>query len=210
MRFDSFLGSPRWEILQILSKEPSSPIELAKELKTTVAYMSQQLKLLDAAGLVVRTKTGASLKGKPRTSFQISDELIYIASLTKDLSEKKLIKAYSHHKAILNIWNLEDASLHASFVRLYAELETHLSDLEAIFLDTSIISPKIIVVTESKKLKDKIDSFLKQFSRKIDCIFTPKSNLKKFTTEKVASLHDPLGILNELKGGLKETVNGKD
>ena len=52
MELDSFLASPRWDILRIISENPYSPIEIAERTKTTVSFVSQQLKLLEAAGLV--------------------------------------------------------------------------------------------------------------------------------------------------------------
>ena len=58
MNYDSFLSTPRWEILQILAEKPSSPIEIAEKLGTTVSYASQQLTLLSAAGIVFKKKTG--------------------------------------------------------------------------------------------------------------------------------------------------------
>ena len=63
MELDSFLASPRWEILKIISEKPSSPIEIAKKTKTTVSFISQQLKLLEAARIVSKEKTGAFEKG---------------------------------------------------------------------------------------------------------------------------------------------------
>ena len=70
MELDSFLASPRWEILKIISERPSSPIEIGEKTKTTVSFVSQQLKLLEAAQIVSKEKTGAFEKGKPRNLFQ--------------------------------------------------------------------------------------------------------------------------------------------
>ena len=76
MELDSFLASPRWEILSLISERPSSPIELAEKTKTTVSFVSQQLKLLEAAQIVKKTKTGAFEKGKPRNLFSISQDFV--------------------------------------------------------------------------------------------------------------------------------------
>jgi len=201
MKFDSFLTSPRWEILQILAKKPSSPIELAKELNTTVAYMSQQLKLLDAASLVIKTKTGASQKGKPRSLFRLSEEKLYLVSLTKGFAEKKLVTATSHHKIIFKIWVSVDSSLHYSFEKLYWKLEEEKGDVEGIFIEISSSYPKMLVISESKKLKTKIDNFLGKFERKIDCSFITKTQLKKFDVHSLISLYDPSNLRGEVKGG---------
>jgi DNA-binding MarR family transcriptional regulator len=69
MDIDSFFTSPRWKVLEILAKTPSSPMEISKQLNTSIAYISQQLKLLEAAGLVTKVRTRATERGKPRTLF---------------------------------------------------------------------------------------------------------------------------------------------
>ena len=177
MNFDSFLDYPRWEILKILSKKPASPTELAKELKTTMAYISQQLKILDAAGLISKTKTGASEKGKPRSVFELSNEVIYLAGLTRDFTGKKLIIGNDYHKNILLFWLAEDSSLHYYLEKLYWKLEENRNEIDSIFLEISPV--KIIVVSDSKPLKSRIESYLDKFPKKINCTFISPNNFKK-------------------------------
>ena len=202
MDFDSFLTSPRWEILQILAEKPSSPVEIAEKLNTTVSYASQQLKLLDAAGIVVKRRTGAAKRGKPRALFSLSNELLYLTSLTRDFSEKKLIEITEHHKAVLKIWMLEDVSLHYYFEKLFWKLNEDLGELEGIFINKSKETPELIVVSDSKKLKSKIESFVKDFEKQISVSFVQKSQLKKFSKELLIPLHDPLNLKQKLKGGV--------
>lgn len=201
MDFDSFLSSPRWEILQILAEKPSSPVEIAEKLNTTVSYASQQLKLLDAAGIVVKKRTGAAKRGKPRALFSLSNELLYLTSLTKDFSEKKLIEITEHHKAILKIWLLEDTSLHYYFEKLFWKLNEDLGELEGIFINKEKQIPEFIIVSDSKKLKSKIDSFVKTFEKEIQVSFIQKNNLRKFSRDSLVFLHDPLNLIQKLKGG---------
>ena len=52
MEIESLFSSTRWEILELLSKEKLSPIELSLKINTTSANISQQLRLLELAGLV--------------------------------------------------------------------------------------------------------------------------------------------------------------
>jgi DNA-binding transcriptional regulator GbsR (MarR family) len=105
MELDSFLASPRWEILSLISERPSSPIELAEKTKTTVSFVSQQLKLLEAAQIVIKTKTGAFEKGKPRNLFSISKDFLYLIILTNGFSEKKQIDLDYYKKSILQSCN---------------------------------------------------------------------------------------------------------
>ncbi len=201
MDFDLFLTSPRWEILQIIAEKPSSPIEIAEKLKTTVSYVSQQLKLLDAANLLVKEKTGAAEKGKPRTLFGLSNELLYITALTRKFSEKKLLYISEHHKSILKIWLHIDSSLHYYTEKLFWKLEENISEIEAIFIETTNFTPKMLIVSESKKLRTSIESFSKVLDNKIEHVFILKNQLKKFSFDALVPLYDPHKILEELKGG---------
>jgi predicted transcriptional regulator len=191
MDFDSFLTSPRWEILVIIAEKPSSPVEIAEKLNTTVSYISQQLKLLDAAGIVKKERTGAVEKGKPRALFSISDEFAYLTLLSHGLANKKLVKIDSHHKDIMKIWMIEDSSLHASIERLYWKLYDS-SDVKGFYIE--IKEPKIIIVSESNKLKKDIESFVKKLDKKIDISFSSRG----VKSEDVVSLDTNL---NKLKGG---------
>jgi len=203
MDFDLFLTSPRWEILQIIAERPSSPVEIAEKLKTTVSYVSQQLKLLDAANLLVKEKTGAAQKGKPRTLFSLSNELLYLTALTRKFSEKKLLYISDYHKSILKIWLNVDSSLHYYAEKLFWKLEENISEIDAIFIETSNSIPKMLIISESKKIKANIETFSKILENKIEPVFILKSQLKKFSFDSLISLHDPHKIIEELKGGDK-------
>lgn len=192
MDFDMFLTSPRWEILQIIAKNPSSPVELAEKLGTTVSYISQQMRLLEVAGLVNKKRTGAVEKGKPRTLFSISNELFYVISLTKDFSQKKLIKA-DYHKDILKIWNIEDVGLHFYVERLYWKLQESIECINGIFLEKE--PPyKIIIVTENSKIKKELENFVKKLDRKLEISFVNKPG-------KLEGFFSLNAHLNKLKGG---------
>lgn len=206
MKFDSFLTSPRWEILQILAKTPSSPVELAEKLRTTVAYMSQQLKLLDAANLVIKTKTGASEKGKPRSIYKISNEMIYNVVISKELAEKKLLVANDHHKTVMKIWMIENSKLHYYFEKVYFKLDESKKDLSKIYLDLEF--PKFVVVDCSSKVKSLIQSYINRLDVKVDCDFVSSSQFKNLDKNKLISIYDPSFTETEVKGGLKEVHDG--
>jgi len=199
MDFDSFLTYPRWELLKIITEKPSSPIELAEKLNTTVSYISQQLKLLDAAGLLVKKKTGAAEKGKPRTLFSLSNGLLYFSVLTNKFSEKKLIYVNDYHRTIIKIWLLKDSSFHYYIEKLFWKLEEDLSEVEGIFIEIKA-SPNIIIVSESKKLKSKIDYFIKNIGKHMDYSFVSKNQLKPSSGEFV-SLYDPENLFEKIKRG---------
>ena len=92
MDLETLLTGSKWEIIELLSKEKLSPIELAKRLNTTVANISMQLRLLQTAGLVKKEKTGSAGAGKPRTLFSLSDDYGFITVFSKGFAQKKLMK----------------------------------------------------------------------------------------------------------------------
>ncbi len=201
MKFDSFLTSPRWEILQILAKTPSSPIELAEKLGTTVAYMSQQLKLLDAAGLVIKSKTGATEKGKPRSLYTLSSEMIYFVSLNSELADKKLILFSKTHAPTLKIWMIEDATLHYYFEKVYWKLEDSLGEDDLVYLDSLL--PKLIVITDSSKIKTLLSSYVSKFDKKVNYEVVSHAQFKKINSENFLTLFNQNLRDREVKGGSK-------
>ena len=103
MELDTILTNSKWEILKELSKNPKSPIELAKYFKTTVANMSQQLKILEAYGIISKTKIQNSEKGKPRTQYYITTDINFIIKLSKTNAIKQQIKKDPINDFTLNI-----------------------------------------------------------------------------------------------------------
>ena len=104
MELETLLTGSKWEIIELLSKENLSPMELAKKLNTSIANISSQLRLLQTAGLVNRKKTGAAGAGKPRTLFSISDDFCFISVFSKDFAKKKLLRLKKEQKEILKKW----------------------------------------------------------------------------------------------------------
>lgn len=193
-----FLVEKRWEILKILASKPSSPLEIAENLGTTVSYVSQQLKLLEAMGLISKEKTGAAEKGKPRSIYSIKNEFAYFSILSKNFSDKKLINLTDHHQSILNIWLLENSSFHYPIEKFFWEIESSLDKIEGIFLEQSFI-PKIIVITSFAEIKKKIETILKKLDKKIEISYLNKPTFSDSSLNSILPLHDPNKILLQLK-----------
>jgi len=104
MDIETLLTGVKWEIIEIIAKQPSSPSELAKKLNTTVANISQQLRLLQTAGLVKRKKISQLKPGKPRTQFSLADDFCIIISISPGLAKKKLIKLTPDQKKSIQKW----------------------------------------------------------------------------------------------------------
>jgi len=101
MEMESLLTGTKWEIIELLSKKPMSPIEISKKLSTTIANISQQMRLLQTAGLVEKKKTGSVKAGKPRSLFSLSDDYALIIIFSKGFAKKKLIRISKKQKEVL-------------------------------------------------------------------------------------------------------------
>ena len=147
MHIESLFTDQKWNILQALSSEPQSPLQLSLKLNTTIANISQQLKLLEAVNLVKKEKVRNRDKGKPRTLFSLVEEYALLIPTTKHFAQKKLFKITSHQKTILKIWFLPQ-ELQQSAESLYWELRQH---HPYVSLATDSKSDKLYIIAENKK-----------------------------------------------------------
>jgi len=105
MDYSSLLTDSRWTIIKELSKKESSPSDIAKKTGTTIANISQQIRLLEAYGIVKRKKkTSENKSGKPKTIYTISKDVLEIIVITKHFCEKKNFDLDPLQQAILNLW----------------------------------------------------------------------------------------------------------
>ena len=180
MEFDTFLTQPKWQILELIATAPSSPVIISEKINTSVAYVSQQLKLLEAAGIVKKERTKAVEKGKPRLIYSIFKDIFHITALVNKTPLKKKISPSEHQKIILKIWMLEDQELTYLSEKLFWRIEPFLSEIDNIFIDTKKF--KIIITSKNKALSQVIQKFLKETSNSVDCELSPTLNKKYDTT----------------------------
>lgn len=194
MNYDMFFVSPRWTILEVIARKPSSPVEISQHIGTSVSYVSQQLKLLEVAGLVVKDRTGKADKGKPRLVYSIAKEVLQLTGMLKGMSVKKQIILDEHHKTILRIWALGDEKLHYLIEKLYWKLEDNLDEVKGVYFDAS--RKEVLVVSDSRRVRGVVDGF---DGLKARVVFS--SELKKH--KELHAVYDPDLLVKDLKGGSK-------
>jgi len=101
MEIETLLTGTKWEIIELLASRPHSPLELSKKLNTTIANISQQLRLLQTADLIKKQRTGSAQPGKPRMLFSLSDNYAFITVMSKGFAKKKLIIIDNKQKEVL-------------------------------------------------------------------------------------------------------------
>jgi predicted transcriptional regulator len=159
MEQETLFTSSKWDILKCLENSKKSPIDLAKETNTSVANISQQLRLLELAGFVKSERVSNRDKGLPRILYSISNNHSYIVSTMPGFVDKKFLKLQEHQKCTLKIWFLDNLNLQRYLERFFwSTLEQVLDKIELIAFDSKDFSNiKVSLVSsqlDSKKFKD--------------------------------------------------------
>jgi predicted transcriptional regulator len=204
MEIETLFTSSKWDILSYLAKGKYSPLELSHKLKTTIANISQQLRLLEFAGIVKKEKVSQREAGKPRTLYFLADDFSHMILVMKNCAEKRLIPLTDHHKIIMRIWMIQDVSTHYFLEKFFWRIEHLMDQLKLILVDTKSTDLTIFIVSDQKDIEKKLqDTQIKNMRGETKTIVV-KSLLEKdigtakLTREKLAELHvihDPEGIM---------------
>jgi predicted transcriptional regulator len=158
MEQETLFTSSKWDILKCLEAGKKSPLDLAKETNTSVANISQQLRLLELAGFVKSERISNRDKGLPRILYSVADNHSYIVASTPGFVDKKFLKLQEYQKCTLRIWFLDNPNLQRYVERFFWTIEKHLEKIDVIAMDAKDFSNvKVNVLTNNpdvKKLKD--------------------------------------------------------
>ena len=193
MELEPLFTSTKWDILKALSRRKYSPLELSIELHTSIANISQQLRLMEMAGLVKTERTSASEKGKPRVLYSIARDCAYLVVMMNTFSGKSLIPITPHMSAIMRIWLMPDQSLHSgaeASLRLVEPLAP-----QAVYVD--MVARELVSIVASRDEKKRLEALPEQKSA---------LKLRAYTLEEaksrdhiLSSLHPILMINHEVK-----------
>jgi len=145
----------RWNILKSLSEDKYSPLQLAEKSNTTMANISQQLRLLEASNLVKKEKISNRDKGKPRTLFSLSEDYAYLISATNGFADKKLVILDNFHKALFRIWFLEDHNLRNCTEKFLWGIEPYIGNIDLIIIKNEGNYVKVLIASKNSKSIDK-------------------------------------------------------
>ena len=218
MEQETLFTASKWDILKMLSKGPKSPLQLAKLSNTSVANISQQLRLLEMAGLVQSKRISNRDKGQPRQLYSLVGNHSFLITSSADFVEKKLHKMSEYNKIILKIWFLEEAKLHYFIEKAFwhlDELLSGLSGVSAILVDKRTLgsdSISIVVVSETGATKKDFKKLLVKGpeGNQKTIVFSVKSR-PDFTKSSAAeigqfyALYDPHCIISFSASGGKVT-----
>ncbi len=144
----TLLTGAKWELLKMIAIKPMSPTELAEQTNTSIANITQQLRLLEMAGLIEGERQKRDGKGKPQTIYKLSTSKALIIALTPLFAEKGVVIPTRFEAAILRLILIRDPKREELLLKLLS-IYPHLKDIELIgYLDGEI------VVKTKKPIKD--------------------------------------------------------
>jgi DNA-binding HxlR family transcriptional regulator len=212
MNIETLFTEQRWNILSVLSKGDFSPLQLAEKSNTTMANISQQLRLLEVSNLVTKQKIPNRDKGKPRSLFSLSDDYTYLVSAMKGFAEKKLVKLDKFHKILFRVFYLENIESQYYIEKFLWNIEEYIKEIDVIALKIEDDTIKVVIGSKNHKKIEKIkDTIIKKRngSTKIFKIETYSiENIEKYTKQKkgffsdiknINFLYDHLMIFAKLK-----------
>ncbi|MFC2135624.1 ArsR/SmtB family transcription factor [Bacteroidota bacterium] len=104
MEYGALLTDSKWDIIKELSIKEQTPTDLAAKASTSLANISQQLRLLEAYRLVKKEKKVQNKQpGKPRTVYSIDKEINYVIAVSDNYAVKKELELDYFQKAIFNM-----------------------------------------------------------------------------------------------------------
>ena len=217
MDTETLFTEQKWNILKLLTKDKFSPLQLAQKSNTTIANISQQLRLLEMGNLVQKEKIPNREKGKPRALFSLTGDYAYLILVMKGFGQKRLLKLGDHHKLMIKIWFLDDSSIHYYLEKFYWKIEEYIGQITAIVVNPVGQDIEVIIVSEKPRdIERKIGATtIKKPNDKTRSIIVKAFNLDEFKKlvkqgkEPFSSLsinqviYDPEGIISDItnKGG---------
>jgi len=183
MDLETLFVEQRWNILKSLTENKLSPLQLSASSNTTIANISQQLRLLEAANLVKKEKIKNRDKGKPRTLFSLTNDYAYLVATMQNFAGKKLLVLDDFKKYMLRALFLKNKDTQYALMKFYWSIEPSLKDIDAILVSTD--GQLNITIVSDKQLK---------LSSKFPIDYVSKSKLRKSKYSSFDVMYDPNGI----------------
>lgn len=158
MEFEDLLSKSKWNILKELSKGERSAVEIAKKTNQSIANVTQQLRLLEAYNLVKKvkqeTKEGKRKAGKPKTPYQLNQEIVITSILKPGLAEKKTLKlkeADGCQKCIMNMYFLLNPEDHYYLIKFLCVTDMLKKADTVCYIKSGEKEIEIMIITEHVK-----------------------------------------------------------
>jgi predicted transcriptional regulator len=202
MEHETLFTASKWLILKALESGPKSPIELAKLCSTSVANVSQQLRLLEMAGVVTSKRISNRDKDKPRILYSLAGNMSYMIATTGSFVDKKVLELTDYNKIIMRIWFLDNAEMRYVLEKAFWKIEEHFDKISFFALNTQQQTPVLFYYKSTTKLDLKPFTITDQTGVTRQVVFETEIP----SAQHMHILHDPKGIAlddKKLRGGGK-------
>jgi len=207
MHIADVFNNGKWDIIKDLSDKKLSPLQLAQKYNTTIGNVGNQLRILEAFGLVKKEKVSNRDRGKPRTLFSLAYDCAFLASASKGFANRKLLKMSGYHDTILKLWYIDNEKLHYPLEKFYWKVEDYLSEMKGLAVKVNHDREISVLILTSNigQLKNKIGNSIQisdenKVPIQFNIIYKNVSELKKFDSVKEYHvIHDPEDFLSSYK-----------
>lgn len=114
----SLLSGTKWQLVELIAQSPRSPNELAVALKTSIANVSIQLKTLELASVISRTRVLRPQAGNPRVLYSLKKDFLYVTTASQTVQVKKPLAMNDQKSFVLAVWQLPE-NLQQPLLTLY-------------------------------------------------------------------------------------------
>lgn len=195
---ETLFTSSKWEILQELSKGERSPLELARKTSTSIANVSQQLRLLELGELVKSKRIKNRDKDKPRQLYSLSRSKAYLIAISPNFVDKKQIDLTDYHSVLLRILFLPNKELHYYVQRYFLDLEKQFAKITLIAVRDEYDKIRFLISSNDPSLKTKLkDQKITDQdgeSKEIVVNFVTEKELAHVKKAGYYAIHDPQNI----------------
>lgn len=204
MEQETLFTSSKWDILKVLSSGPKSPLELAKNTRTSIANISQQLRLLELGGLVNKQRVSNRDKDQPRLVYSLGGHRSFIINLSQGFVEKELVDLEPHQQFSMRSWFTKDKKREYFMEKYYwKQLDDYIEDIKAVFVRNEYSILRLFIIGE-KSLKSKIkkETFESGALKiTIEPEFFDTENYKQIPSDDLEILYNPNNLLNNPEVG---------
>ncbi len=206
MEHETLFTASKWEILKQLECRELSPIELAKICNTSVANISQQLRLLEMAGLVMSRRITNRDKDKPRILYSIAGNLSYVIATSGQFVDKKVLQLTDYNTIIMRIWFYERLDMHYTLEKAFWKIEENMPKITFLAFNKNNLSPITFYYKTATKLELKPFTVTDRIGTTRQVIFSTQLP----AIDQLHILHDPSGVANTTKAGVKNKQHRGD
>jgi hypothetical protein len=201
---ETLFTTSKWDILTVLSSGPKSPLELAKETRTSIANISQQLRLLELGGLINKKRVQNRDKDLPRLRYSLAGPNSFIINTSLGFVKKELIQLKPYQQFTMRAWFTKDENKEY-FVEKYFwnQIEESLDQIEAIALRNEYSTLRLFIITEDQlRSKIKKETYKKGSTTvSMEPEFYTENTLSQISSEDLEILYDPKNLFNTQEVG---------